>query len=81
MEGELRDQVERLLLRMNLVTREEFEVVAALAQTARAEQEVLTERLAVLEAQLAAQKAAPARKSASSSPAVPKTARRRRGET
>jgi BMFP domain-containing protein YqiC len=50
MEGELRDQVERLLARMNLVTREEFEVVAALARTARAEQEALAERLALLEA-------------------------------
>ena len=45
MEGELRDHVERLLARMNLVTREEFEVVAALARTARAEQETLAERL------------------------------------
>ena len=35
-----RDQVERLLLRMKLVTREEFDVVAALAQKARAEQEL-----------------------------------------
>src|ERR1700735_5400227 len=52
MEGELRDHVERLMLRMKLVTREEFEVVEALAQKARAEQEILTERLAALEAKL-----------------------------
>ena len=80
MEGELRDQVERLLLRMKLVTREEFEVVAALAQKARAEQEILTERLAALEARLAAQKPAPgAKRVSSSSPPVakPKPARRR----
>ena len=51
MEGELRNHVERLLLRMKLVTREEFEVVEALAQKARAEQEILAERLAALEAQ------------------------------
>ena len=81
MEGELRDHVERLMLRMKLVTREEFEVVEALAQKARAEQEILTERLAALEAQLGA-KAAPARargKPATGPDAKPKPARRRRG--
>ncbi len=52
MEGELRDQAERFLSRMNLVTREEYEVVAVLAQKARAEQEILAERVAVLEAKL-----------------------------
>ena len=53
MEGELRDQIERLLLRMNLVTREEHEVVAALAAKARSEQEDLAKRVAELEAKLA----------------------------
>ena len=83
MEGELRDQVERLMLRMKLVTREEFEVVEALAQKARAEQEILAERLAVLEAQLGA-KAPPARsrgKPVTGTDAKPKPARRRRGAT
>ena len=75
MEGELRDHVERLLLRMKLVTREEFEIVEALAQKARAEQEILAERLAALEARIAAQ--AP---SSSPSAAKPKPARQRRGE-
>ena len=83
MEGELRDHVERLMLRMKLVTREEFEVVEALAQKARAEQEILTERLAALEARLAAQSPAPARtpKKTAAPPndAKPKPARRRRG--
>jgi BMFP domain-containing protein YqiC len=76
MEGELRDHVERLL-----VTREEFEVVAALAQKARAEQEILTERLAALEARLAAHDPAPDAKRAPSSPpaAKAKAARPRRG--
>jgi BMFP domain-containing protein YqiC len=77
MEGELRDHVERLMLRMKLVTREEFEVVGALARKARAEQEVLAERLAVLEAQLGA-KAAPVRGKPPTD-AKPKPARRRRG--
>ncbi len=90
MEVELRDQVERFLLRMKLVTREEFDVVAALAQKARAEQEILTERLAALEAQLAGPRAEPegkkqaaprAKKAAAPRPtAKPKPARRRRGE-
>ena len=83
MEGELRDQVERLLTRMKLVTREEFDVVEALAQKARAEQEVLAERVAALEARLGA-KAPPARsrgKPPTGSDARPKPARRRRGES
>ena len=75
MEGELRDHVERLLSRMKLVTREEFEVVEALARKARAEQEILAERLAVLEAQLS-RKAGPAR----TKPPATKPARRRRGQ-
>ncbi len=57
MEGEVRDQAERLLARMNLVTREEYDVVAAMARTARMEQEHLAERVAALEAALAAQEA------------------------
>ena len=81
MEGELRDHVERLLARMKLVTREEFEVVEALAQKARAEQEILAERLAALEARLGAK--APAKSTARRKPptaAAAKPARRRRGE-
>ena len=81
MEGELRDHVERLLARIKLVTREEFEVVEALAQTARAEQEILVERLAALEARLGA-KAAPAKSPRKKPPSATATkpARRRRGE-
>jgi BMFP domain-containing protein YqiC len=85
MEGELRDHVERLLARMNLVTREDYEVVAALARTARAEQEVLAERVAALEAKLVRQPR-PAKRAAAVAAAEtdikPKTppARRRRGE-
>jgi BMFP domain-containing protein YqiC len=52
LEGEIHDQIERLLARMNLVKREEFEIVAAVAQKARVEQEILTERVAALEAKL-----------------------------
>jgi BMFP domain-containing protein YqiC len=53
MEGELRDHVDRVLLRMNLVTRADYDVVLALAQKARTEQEMLGERVGALEARLA----------------------------
>ncbi len=49
-----RQQVERLLARMDLVTRDEFEAVKEMAAKARAEQEDLTDRLAALEAKAAA---------------------------
>lgn len=48
-----RQQVERLLADMNLVTRDEFDAVQAMAAKARAEQESLALRLAALEAQIA----------------------------
>jgi BMFP domain-containing protein YqiC len=51
-EARLRDQFERVLDRMNLVRREEFEAVQAMAAKARAEQERLAERLAALEERL-----------------------------
>jgi BMFP domain-containing protein YqiC len=76
LEGEIHDQIERLLARMNLVKREEFEIVAAVAQKARAEQEILTERVAALEARLGMtdpDTTAPAAK-----PAKPKTPRKPR---
>ena len=52
-EARLRDQFERILARMDLVTREEFEAVRAMAAKARMEQEILAARLAELEAHLA----------------------------
>jgi BMFP domain-containing protein YqiC len=52
-EARMREQVERLLRDMDLVTREEFEAVKAVAATARAEQERLSERVAKLEITLA----------------------------
>jgi BMFP domain-containing protein YqiC len=53
-ETRLREQLERVLNRMNLVSREEFEVVKAMAAKARDEQEALAARLAALEAKVAA---------------------------
>ena len=52
-EGLVRRQLERLLAGMELVPRQEFEAVKAIAAKARAEQEALAERLAKLEARLA----------------------------
>jgi BMFP domain-containing protein YqiC len=60
-EGRLRDQLERVLARMDLVTREEFDAVRAMAAKARLEQEALTQRLDAFEARLAALEAQPAR--------------------
>ncbi len=51
-EARLRDQFERILSNMDLVTREEFDAVKAMAAKARGEQEDLAARLAALEAQL-----------------------------
>ena len=53
-EARLRDQFERVLARMELVTREEFEAVRAMAVKAREEQDLLNERVAALEAALEA---------------------------
>jgi BMFP domain-containing protein YqiC len=53
-EARLRDQFERILSNMDLVTREEFDAVKAMAAKARAEQEDLAARLATIEAQLGA---------------------------
>ena len=50
-EARLRQQFERILAGMDLVTREEFEVVRAMAQAAREDQERLAARVAALEAE------------------------------
>ena len=55
-EARLRQQFERILSEMDMVSREEFEAVKAMAAKARMEQEALEKRVAALEAALAAQK-------------------------
>ncbi len=52
-EGIVRAQAERVLNGLELVQREEFEAVKAMAQKAREENERLSERIAALEAALA----------------------------
>ena len=53
-ESRVRAQMEAMLGRMDLVTREEFEVVREMAATARAGEEALAERVVALEARIAA---------------------------
>lgn len=52
-EARLREQFEKILSQMDLVSREEFDAVKAMAAKARAEQEDLAKRVAALEARLA----------------------------
>ena len=51
-EARFRDQFERILAGMDLVSREEFEAVKAMAAKAREEQELLRVRVETLEARL-----------------------------
>ncbi|WP_439515242.1 accessory factor UbiK family protein [Oceanibaculum nanhaiense] len=64
MEALFRQQMERVLHEMDLVTREEFEVVRLMAEKARMENEALAARLAVLEDQLAQAAKSPAKPAA-----------------
>ncbi|MGB3718558.1 MAG: hypothetical protein DIU63_12105 [Proteobacteria bacterium] len=52
-ENLLRSQGERMLREMDVVRREEFEAVKAMAQRAREENDTLAARVAALEAELA----------------------------
>ena len=71
-EARLREQFEKILLQMDLVGREDFDVVKAMVAKARAEQEDLVKRVAILEQRLKAQtdtgrkKASPRKRSAKS---------------
>ncbi|MDO8288718.1 MAG: accessory factor UbiK family protein [Parvibaculum sp.] len=57
----IRSQAERLVADLDLVPREEFEVVRAMAALAREENEALKARIEALEAALAAKPAAKAK--------------------
>lgn len=75
----LRDQFERVLADLDLVTKEEFDAVKAMAAAARAENEALAKRVAALEAvrkpAKAAAKTTPAK--AGARKAGPKRAKKR----
>ena len=57
-ETAFRSQVERFINDLNLVKREDFDVVRELASRARAENEALSARIAALEAKLAGESVA-----------------------
>ena len=59
-EARIREQLERLLAQMDLVPREEFEAIKAVAVTAREEQEALSAKVLELERRLAAMESAKA---------------------
>ena len=65
-ETALRQQFEKVLMQMDVVSREEFEVVEAMAAKARAENAALEARLGALETKVTAR----------ARPAKPKTARK-----
>ena len=74
-EAQLRQQLEKILDQMDLVTREEFEAVKAMAAKARAEQEALAARVAALEGQRPAA-AKPARAKPAAGAETPAKAKR-----
>jgi len=53
-EARIREQLERLLAQMDVVPREEFDAIKAVAVAAREEQEALSAKLAAVEGRLAA---------------------------
>ncbi|MTI08971.1 accessory factor UbiK family protein [Curvivirga aplysinae] len=61
-EGLVKDRIERMMVEMDLVTREEFDAVQAMAAKARQEQEKLAERVETLEAEVASLKKPAAKK-------------------
>ena len=69
METMVRQRLDRLASDLDLVPREEFEAVKAMAAKARGENQLLTKRVAVLEAKLGVKSTAktPKRKSSSRS--------------
>ena len=67
-EAQLKQQFQRILGEMDLVTREEFEAVKQVAANARSEQERLEKRLARLEAAFTGKAAKPATKAKAAAP-------------
>ncbi len=79
-EAQMRQQFERVLSRMDVVSREEFDAIRAMAAKAREEQEALAERVTSLEAtvatllaehQLRHEEAPPRRRAAGHAPDAP----------
>lgn len=73
MDGMIRQRIERFLADADLVPREEFEVVKAMAAKAREENEALAARITALESQMSKPKRAPAKKTTTARSSKPKT--------
>ena len=74
-ESMIRQQLQRLLADADVVPRDEFDAIKAVATKARTEQEKLEKRLSALEAQFGVKKSpAATKKTAAKSKAKPKTA-------
>ena len=71
LEEVIQQRMERVLSRMNVVPREEFDAVRDMVAKARAEQEKLEKRVAVLEAELAAKPKRRARAKPTAAEAAP----------
>jgi BMFP domain-containing protein YqiC len=71
-EARMREQLERVLAGMDLVSRDEFEAVKAMAAKARSEQEDLEKRIAELESRLAALSSRESSRSAADDNAAPR---------
>ncbi len=69
LETRVRERFERWLTDMDMVPREEFEAMKAVAQKARSEQETLTEKVEALEARIVALEAAKPARAAAKKPA------------
>ena len=73
-ENRVRERVERMLADMDMVPREEFDAIKAMAQKARAEQEDLAARIAELERRIAELSGIPVKpKRAARRPRTPKS--------
>ncbi|MEO1695053.1 MAG: accessory factor UbiK family protein [Pseudomonadota bacterium] len=66
----VRGQAEKFMADMDVVRRDEFEAVRAMAQKARAENEALAARIAALEARLGVERAEPDAGPGSEAPAT-----------
>lgn len=79
-EARFREQMERLLTQMDLVPREEFDAMKAVAVAAREGQESLAEQVAALEQRLAAVEAAQKAESQKAAKKAPQKAAPKHGE-
>jgi len=75
LEGLVRQQIERLLVNADLVPRDEFDAIKAVAAKARSEQEALEKRVKALEKKLGVKAPAAAKKKAKAAAKKPKKAK------